>query len=745
MAWYDIFGAIFSRRPAAPPKRARETRQTLQQMQENPKGTDYRERGLQTQVTPWILPYDRFRQRWDRKRLVEEVNRYVRTDPRLSRANQKMAQAAIHKGITVTVQGAQGRSRSARLAREAQAIINQVLRTTRLNAKLVSWTRLLIREGELDLNVIVDHQQRRIVGINRLPHITIQRNEDENGQFPDLERAFTQVDPLTQLPIKDPVSGEERHFPLYALNSIRYQFDDGELYGVSLYAATLKHVQLLQDLEEQMFIRRMVRAGLKLLFKILRADGQPSDWEEVRQFKENNKQLEDPESLKTAVLQNIYANSQVQVDPIQGDAKLDEIKDVEFIQQNLWVGATVPKGLTGYGESINRDVLKEQQEEFNRDLDHLNFLLEHGDGGPYSGMRAILDFALAIQGINPDTVSYSIQWTEHTTETKADRIDYVKTLRDLSLVPRRFALHLLSNDLGLENEEAIDALLAELEEEEESSTPPPPDEEPGTDGLAAGDSLKDDLADLAGRMGRRLRDRGRRVWRRVQEHPELHPLLEGLVRHGQIQQRLGLPVAGGSRPVTQDSAAAWSCCGDHPGDATGEDEDDQPGTSPYLLALIAGTLDREDYSRLRPIYLAAARRGAREASVQLGVGYRSLPAEVAYAIRLAIQDRWAGIDETTLGHLRREIAHAFRTGAEYEAWERAVREVLQHPDWRRQQVSETEVAWAYHQGALAAYQRGGVKHLVRNELPTACPACADKAGTWYTLEEAASVLPAHPS
>lgn len=783
MAWSDIFGYLFTRRANKTPNRSRQVNQINQAMQPGEKGTDYREKGLVTQVTPWLLPYDRYNQRWQRKKLLEEVNEYVHTDPRLARANEKKAQKAIGQGITVTVQGEQGRSRAAKVGRAAQEIINQVIRDTKMNAKLESWARLLLREGELDLNVIVDQQNRRIVKIQRLPTITIMRNEDENGEFPDLDRAFTQVDPLTQLPMKDPATGTERHFPLYALNSVRYLYDDGELYGVPAYAPGLRYAQMLRDIEDQMFIRRMVRAGLKWLFQIMRADGSPSDEADVKRFKDLNPLLEDPEHIKNAVRENIYSNTLTKVEAVQGDAKLDEIKDVEFVQEQLWVAAETPKGLLGYGEQINRDVLDEQQDEYNKDLDHLCFLLEHGDGGPYSGLRAIFDFALAIQGINPAEISYAIQWTEHTKETKEDRSQYVLALRQERLISKRKALHLLSNDLGLESEADIDAMLDELEEEAEKNRPPGltggpvPGDGKGRfmtpeDLQSKEDAPEEALSAERGRLKRRLRDRNRRVWRRVQEHPELHSLLESLAAHSQRVQTLGVPVA-----VTTAAPKDEACdCGHHHREpVVMVDDGDLPANTPYLVALILSILRKERLDTLKAVYLAAARKGAKEAvdlanewlvrhpealakveGALKGLGmtgkgearklaFRSLPANLVGDITEGIETRWEGIDATTEQYVRAAVRQAFEAGADVDAWEAAIQQVLEMPDARQQMIADTEAAWSYHQGAIDVFTQVGMERLRRNELPTACPECAADAGSIYGVEEASAILPAHPS
>lgn len=742
MSWYNPL-TWFSRDKS--PRRPGQVTKTMEAMQLDSKGVDKRERGFTTQVSLPQVPYDQMRQRWDRKQLLEQVNRYVQTDPRLARANTRTARAAIGSGVNIRVQGAQGRSRAAKDARRAQEIINQLVKDVRLNARLVSWVRLLMREGELDLNVLVDHRERRVVGINRLPTFTIRRNEDETGQFPDLERAFTQVDPLSQEPLRDPVTGQERHFPLYALNSIRFEHDDGELYGTSMFAPGLRYAQMLQDIEDQMFIRRMVRAGLKYIFSVVRGDGSPAGWEEVKAIRDENKEFEDPAKLKEAVVQNLWANQQVKAEAIQGDANLDEIDDVLHVQEQLWVSAGMPKGLLGYGEQINRDVLKEQQEEHFKDLDAVCFLLEHGDGGPYSGLRAIIDFALAIQGINPDSISYAMQWAEHTVETKGDRADYVTKLRDKKLISRRKALHMLSADLDLDGEADIEAMLAELEDEEAADGPEPNNTSggliPADDALpfAAGDAPREALSLLAMRMGRAVRDRGLRVWRRVQKHPDLHPLLEDVARE------LGA-LTPASTPRAQEFHDAAECdCGHYHTEADAGKEVLTESAS-LLLSLVAEVLEEEPPSRLRAIYLSGARTGAREAALMVPTERRRgrLPRGAAAAITETIPDRWEGINQTTLGYLRKELAAV--SGANLDTFQLAsvVKDVLEMPVWRIQCIADTEIVWGYHQGALTYYDHAGVQFVQRNELPYACPACAGAKGSLHTVGDARAILPSHP-
>jgi hypothetical protein len=119
----------------------------------------------------------------------------------------------------------------------------------------------------------------------------------------------------------------------------------------------------------------------------------------------------------------------------------------------------------GFGEDINRDILEQQQEEYQEFLRGIRHLLWHGDGGIYSGLEDICNFALALAGINPEMITYQPSWPLKLTKKQLEFVKEIDDRRVSGLISHRTALELVSNTLGLESAEA-ELLLLQQEKKE---------------------------------------------------------------------------------------------------------------------------------------------------------------------------------------------------------------------------------------------------------------------------------------
>lgn len=407
---------------------------------------------LVIKTSPTIWEYEMFRLEWDRRTVLREIDLMLKSDTRIKRANHVFASTAIRKGITVTVTSDVSES----MANQAQEVINQVMRDCQVNAKLLSWARILLKDGDLMLNPVVDFKEKKIRNIKRLPAITMQRNDDMTGNFPDLDKAFQQIDPISLQVLME--------FPLWAINHIRYDHEEGERYGQSQYLACRGYWKKLKMTEEDLVVRRRTRAPLRRLHNVGDKDN-PQSWDEINTYKEKNKI-----DLKTQITTDYYGNGLVDIKNLDGDTNLDQIKDVEHLQEVYMIGTGTPLHILGFGQNVNRDIVEDQKDQFTKDTQELRGLLEYGDSSPYSGLRFIFDFALALQGIDPVLVEYNIRWQSDDNETSKDRVEKVTSLRNSKnlsepLVSRKTAVAILGKDLGLETEAAIQAELEELDKE----------------------------------------------------------------------------------------------------------------------------------------------------------------------------------------------------------------------------------------------------------------------------------------
>ena len=170
---------------------------------------------LTIKTSPTIWEYEMFRLEWDRRKVLREIDLMMKSDTRIKRANHVFASTAVRKGITVTVTS----DISKNIETKAQEVINDLMRDCQINSKLMSWTRIILKDGDLFLNPVIDLNARKIKNIKRLPAITMQRNDDMTGNFADTTKAFQQIDPISLEVLME--------FPLWAINHIRYDHEEG--------------------------------------------------------------------------------------------------------------------------------------------------------------------------------------------------------------------------------------------------------------------------------------------------------------------------------------------------------------------------------------------------------------------------------------------------------------------------------------------------------------------------------------
>ncbi|MBE3584845.1 MAG: minor capsid protein [Thermoanaerobacter sp.] len=673
-----------------------------------------------------VFDYDVFRLEHDRRSILLDVRQMLKEDPRVAEANRRLAQDACRGGITVVVQGASKdvRARNKRrhpgqkplrrnsLADRAQEIIDGVIKTARINAKLSSWARSLLADGDLFLNVIVDLKTRRIVDIRRVPAITMKRNVDKEGRFVDISRAFSQLDPMVHAASFFPGVPENaiRHFALWEINHIRWNYVDGQIYGESQYAVIRRLSRQLLMTEEDLVVRRRTRAVQRRHHRIGTPErpGTPADVEAYKQLNSL-----DHQRGRFKQTTDYFSNGLVEIKNLEGDARLNEIEDIQYLLNIEFLRLGVPKGLLGFAEDINRDVLDEQQQQYLASLEHLTDTLEYGDPGAYSGLRAIFDFALLLQGINPDAVTYNIRWSEKTTEKLSERITRTIKARNAGLISRRTACQLLANDFDIED---VDAELAAIEEENTPAAPleeSPPARGPGGGQATVTDETQAFPAEEIDRLEEQAQKIAARYFRRVRRR-----FLERL-------KEQGITDAAREEPLVDNRL---------------EDQ---------VLQLLEEILVQEAdglLADLTPIYQKGANLGGGYAYAQLGLDFELLREDTFNRLLFEAGRRIKGINDTTLGQVRQALAEGYAAG---EGWERIAARLDRVFDTahsvRSELIARTEPMWAFNETAKSIYRDAGVEKVrwdATSDMRT-CSVCASRDGKVYDLDEAPP-CPHHP-
>lgn len=670
---------------------------------------------LVIKTSPTVWEYEMFRLEWDRRSILRDIELMLKSDPRIKRANHVFASTAVRKGITVTVTSQVDSS----TADKAQKVINKLMRDCQINAKLLSWARILLKDGDLFLNLVVDLNERSIKNIKRLPAITMQRNDDMTGNFPDINKAFRQIDPISLQTISE--------FPLWSINHIRYDHEEGDRYGTSQYLTCRGYWKKLNMTEEDLVVRRRTRAPARRLHNVGNKDN-PGDWNEVEKYKSEN-QL-DPR--KAQITTDYYGNGLVDIKDLSGDADLDKIKDIEHIQEVYMLGTGVPLHILGFGQGVNRDVVGDQLKQFKEDTQELQSLLEYGDSSPYSGLRPIFDFALALAGINPEFVDYNVEWFESDNETANDRVDRVTKLRNTKAMPdplisKKLALTIVSKDLGLENQAAIEAELKELDKEKENTSPKKADikEQDIEDSTESDGKKKEYFFPLHGKRMAQLEKKF--TGEIIKNYNEFYEKIQPDVK--KFISKIGT-----LRSIYKDSNILVD----------------------QLLELFQKSWQKNDENMIKSfedIYLLAAEyakdNAAKDVKKKKAITDSSsfLNPNVEYYFKNQASERMKSIDYTTKKYLRDELYDAYENNETPEEWESRIKKVLDcdAPKGRAEMIARTELAWAYNKGLVEAHKELGT-HKVRwlsvidNKT---CNDCRENDGQVFDIDNLPDI-PLHP-
>jgi hypothetical protein len=264
-------------------------------------------------------------------------------------------------------------------------------------------------EGNLPIQWVLDTDCHVVAGV-RMPSETILPNVDGNGQFKDVRKAYMQYEIQT---------GRERAaFPLWQLFLCRFDpdsFDDMGALGRPFLDASRTTWQKLRMTEEDLVIRRRVRAPLRLAH-VLEGAGK----EDMAAYRAN------VEKDQHEITTDYFLNKKGGVTALQGDANLSQIADLVHLLDSFFAGSPLPKGMMGYTDNLARDILEDLKRDYYDEID---------------GMQDTLAFAyeqgfrleLLLRGINPDDEDFAIVYAERRTETPSQTADRALKLKALGM------------------------------------------------------------------------------------------------------------------------------------------------------------------------------------------------------------------------------------------------------------------------------------------------------------------------
>jgi len=334
--------------------------------------------------TMWVDP--------DLRQAVLDIREMDREDGRVKKIHGRMARTAIKGGLKLKT-----RATNRRLSR----LWGQFERRLNLHRreKLESDCRGLAMEGNLPMQWVLGPDRRVVAGV-RMPSETLLPQVGASGRFENPGKAYEQFDLTTGQSIA--------RFALWQLSLVRLtpdNYDDMGCMGRPYLDASRGVWRKLCMTDEDLVIRRRVRAPLRLAHVL-----EGANKEDLDAYRDQ------VESEQNEITTDFYLNKKGGVSPVQGDANLDQIADVAYLLDTFFAGSPAPKGLFGYADGLQRDILEDMKRDYFDEIDALQDTLSF----VYClGFR--LD--LLLQGINPDAEDFDIVFAERRTDTANQRAD----------------------------------------------------------------------------------------------------------------------------------------------------------------------------------------------------------------------------------------------------------------------------------------------------------------------------------
>ena len=413
------------------------------------------------------LLYDQLYISPEYKTSVLEVRLMDKTDPRVKRIHRRMARDATKNGIRLQWEGQENK--------RITKLFNEYKTRLGLNnaQKLHSDARGAVKEGALVLQWVVN-DRRKVVSALRMPAETMFADCLPTGQLKNVAKAYKQL---------DPVGGYQviAEFAFWQISMVRLDpdnFDDFSSPGRPYLDAARKTWKQLTMTEDDLVIRRRTRAPQRFSHVL-----EGASEKELNQYKNEN------ESKKGLITTDFYQNHKGGVEALSGDAQLDQIADVVHLLDTFFSGAPAPKGLFGYSDGLNRDILEDLKKDYFEEIEGLQDTLSQAY---YEGFR----LQLLLEGINPDSFKFGVQFAERKTETRNQKADLALKYQALN-IPDSMVWEVA----GLEPDYVMDKIKDQRKskdpypsEEDDDEGTPTNDDQPGKVKVTPGNQVKGESA-----------------------------------------------------------------------------------------------------------------------------------------------------------------------------------------------------------------------------------------------------------
>lgn len=319
--------------------------------------------------------------------LLRNCRGMFETDTRVRRVITDFAADVVGGGATINVQ--EGDARAVELV-QAQAA------RLALDSRLDDWLRLTMVDGDSFLEAGVD-AKGNVAMVTRKPTLEMRRNSDRFDLFDDPLHAYYWVG-TTPVPFALTPNGypdDAIPFATWQIVHARWDHSEGSRYGFPLYGAATQAFKYMTDGEKNMAIKRKLRSGLRLNHKV------PGSEEEVKAYMALNK---DEFTDDFAAFAEYFGN--VEITAIQAEGNLDQINDVMHHIRTLSFASPLTLALLGYGQDLNRDVLQEQQKQYEDQVQQVRTWVAA------EILRPLWELEWLLAGILPATLKYEVVWRD---------------------------------------------------------------------------------------------------------------------------------------------------------------------------------------------------------------------------------------------------------------------------------------------------------------------------------------------
>ncbi len=380
-------------------------------------GNQTMEQGASAAASPSTFALTLYQERYDRRAKMAECRVLFMEDTRINKACWMYAGEAVRGGAQILINGAdkQPRGSSGNRINKASEAAREIQDS--INPRLVSWACMQIVEGDLFTQAIVSMEGDRWIKAKRMPATSIERLTDDTDEFINPVHAFEQVDVSTNETVAS--------FSMATMEHSRWYEIDGDRYGTSYLMAARRKARLQDIMEEAQAVRRMTRATQRVLYNVGTPDKPTDNQEEIEKFKEDNgfvegtREIMDPDNIAG----DVYANGLVTATSIGSDAHVSDIEDLRYASEVLFAGLPTPGILFAMNlQGISQDVIEGVRAEWLKSTIMLTDKMRQH-------IKFHFELNLLLRGILPETISYSIHFSESSTETATDIVNRVLTLR----------------------------------------------------------------------------------------------------------------------------------------------------------------------------------------------------------------------------------------------------------------------------------------------------------------------------